>query len=200
MRLLERKPDGDFVFRESTNKDVLAYAILSHTWLENDSEEVSFQDIEAGTGKSKAGWKKIQFCADKAAADGLRYFWIDTCCINKKNSTELSKAINSMFRWYQKAARCYVYLTDVSAYDGKETPQQGLFPWEATFTKSRWFTRGLTLQELLAPTLVDFFGLEGERLGSKLTLEVTIHDITGIPRAALRGEPLDGFSCDERMS
>jgi Heterokaryon incompatibility protein (HET) len=200
MRLLERKPDGDLVFRESTNKDVPAYAILSHTWLANNNEEVSFQDVEAGTGKSKAGWRKIQFCADKAAADGLRYFWIDTCCIDRKNSTELSKAINSMFRWYQKAARCYVYLTDVSAYDGKETPQQCLFHWEATFRKSRWFTRGWTLQELLAPTLVDFFGFGGERLGSKLTLEVIIHDITGIPRAALRGEPLDGFSCDERMS
>jgi Heterokaryon incompatibility protein (HET) len=145
MRLLERKPDGGLVFYESTNKDVPAYAILSHTWLANHNEEVSFQDVEAGTGKSKAGWKKIQFCADKATADGLRYFWIDTCCINKKNSTELSKAINSMFRWYQKAARCYVYLTDVSAYDGKETPQQVLFYWEATFRKSRWFTRGWTL-------------------------------------------------------
>lgn len=200
MRLLERKPDGDLVFCESANKDVPAYAILSHTWLANHNEEVSFQDVEAGTGKSKAGWKKIQFCADKAAADGLRYFWIDTCCIDKKNSTELSKAINSMFRWYQKAARCYVYLTDVSAYDGEETLQQFLFHWEATLRKSRWFTRGWTLQELLAPTLVDFFSLEGERLGSKLMLEVIIHDITGIPRAALRGEPLDGFSRDERMS
>ena len=169
-------------------------------WLTNNDEEVSFQDVEAGTGKSKAGWRKIQFCADKAAADGLRYFWIDTCCIDKGNNTELSKAINLMFRWYQKAARCYVYLTDVSAHNGKETPQQYLFHWEATFRKSRWFTRGWTLQELLAPTLVDFFSLEGERLGSKLSLEVTIHNITGIPRAALRGESLDAFSRDERMS
>src|SRR5436189_92786 len=85
---------------------------------------------------------EIQICADKADADGLRYFWIDTCCIDKKNSTELSKAINSMFRWYQNAARCYVYLTDVSVYDGKETPQQCLFHWETTLKKSRWFTRG----------------------------------------------------------
>ena len=105
-----------------------------------------------------------------------------------------------MFRWYQKAARCYVYLTDVSIHDGKETPQQCLFHWEPTFRKSRWFTRGWTLQELLAPTLVDFFSLEGERLGSKLSLEVIIHEITSIPRAALRGGPLDCFSSDERMS
>jgi Heterokaryon incompatibility protein (HET) len=200
MRLLERKSNGDLVFCESTDKDALAYAILSHTWLANNNEEVSFQDVEAGTGKSKAGWGKIQFCADKADADGLRYFWIDTCCIDKKNSTELSKAINSMFRWYQKAARCYVYLTDVSVHDGKETPQQCLVHWEATLKKSRWFTRGWTLQELLAPTLVDFFSLEGERLGSKLSLETIIHDITGIPKAALRGEPLDAFSRDERIA
>ena len=200
MRLLERKPNGDLVFREFTDRDVPAYAILSHTWLANNNEEVSFQDVEAGTGKSKAGWGKIQFCADKAVADGLRYFWVDTCCIDKKNSTELSKAINSMFRWYQKAARCYVYLIDVSAHDGKELPQQYVFHWEATFRKSRWFMRGWTLQELLAPTSVDFFSLEGERLGSKLLLEVIIHDITGIPRAALRGKPLDGFGRDERMS
>ena len=200
MRLLERKPGGDVVLHEFSNKDVPAYAILSHTWLANNNEEVNFQDVEASTGKSKAGWRKIQFCADKAAADGLQYFWIDTCCIDKKNNTELSKAINSMFRWYQKAARCYVYLTDVSAHDGKEMPQQCLFHWEASFRKSRWFTRGWTLQELLAPTLVDFFSAESERLGSKLTLEVIIHDITGIPRAALRGEPLDGFSRDDRLS
>ena len=158
MRLLERKPDGNLVFRESTDTDVPVYAILSHTWLANSNEEVSFQNVEAGTGKSKAGWRKIQFCADKAAADGLRYFWIDTCCIDKNNSTELSKAISSMFRWYQKAARCYVYLTDVSTHDGKETPQKCLFHWEPTFRKSRWFTRGWTPQELLAPTLVDLEG------------------------------------------
>ena len=120
-RLLERKPDGDLGFRESTNKDVPAYAILSHTWLVNNDEEVSFQDVEAGTGKSEAGWRKIQFCADKAAADG-QYFWIDTCCIDKKNNTELSKAINSIFRCCKKAARCYVYLADVSAHDGQGDP------------------------------------------------------------------------------
>jgi hypothetical protein len=106
MRLLERKPDGDLVFREFTDKDVPAYAILSHTWLTNNNEEVSFQDIEAGTGKSKDGWKKIQFCADKAAADGLPCFWVDTCSIDK-NAVELAAAINSMFRWYQNASRCY---------------------------------------------------------------------------------------------
>ncbi|KIW21891.1 uncharacterized protein PV07_12696 [Cladophialophora immunda] len=142
MRLSEHTLSGDLVFRECSADDVPAYAILSHTSLANNKEELSFQDIEAGTGKSKAGWKKIRFCADKAAADGLRYFWIDTCCVDKKNNTELSKAINSKFRWYQKTARRYMYLSDVSINDGKDTPHPGTFPWEATFEKSRWFTRG----------------------------------------------------------
>ncbi|OCK72772.1 HET-domain-containing protein, partial [Lepidopterella palustris CBS 459.81] len=200
MRLLKRRPDGEFSLTEYNDRDTPAYAILSHTWAEDNSEEVSFQDVDGRTGKSKAGWKKIEFCADKADADGLQYFWIDTCCIDKRSSAELSKAINSMFRWYRKASRCYVYLTDVSAHDGKETARQCRYDWEAAFRESRWFTRGWTLQELLAPSLVDFFNLEGERLGNKRLLEDVIQDITGIAKEALRGEPLAGFTRDERMS
>lgn len=114
MRLLERRPDGNLLLREFTDKDIPPYAILSHTWLENNNEEVSFQDIETGSGSGKAGWQKIIFCADKAEADGLRYFWIDTCCINKDIYAELQQAISSMFRWYQCSTKCYVYLSDVS--------------------------------------------------------------------------------------
>ncbi len=77
------------------------YAILSHTW-GLESEEVTFQDIMDGTGKDKAGYEKIRFCADQARRHGLIYFWIDTCCIDKRNSVELSEAINSMFKWYGK--------------------------------------------------------------------------------------------------
>lgn len=97
MRLLERQPGGDLILREFTDKHVPAYAVLSHTWLENNDEEVNFQDVEGGLGKSKAGWEKITFCASTAAADGLRYFWIDTYCIDKENKAELSQAIRSMF-------------------------------------------------------------------------------------------------------
>jgi hypothetical protein len=202
MRLLEHKPDGELVLSEFTGKDVPvpAYAILSHTWATDNSEEVSFQDVEAGTGKSKAGYNKIRFCAEQAAADGLRYFWVDTCCIDKKNNTELSEAINSMFRWYQKATRCYVYLSDVSIRDEQQSCQYSCFAWEAAFRRSRWFTRGWTLQELIAPTLLDFFSAEGERLGNKSSLETMVHDITGISRNALKGNPLSDFSVDERMS
>ncbi|KAH8757092.1 heterokaryon incompatibility protein-domain-containing protein, partial [Hyaloscypha finlandica] len=189
LRLLQRKPDGEIVFREPTSDNVPAYAILSHTWGKKE-EEVILQDIEVGADMtkvvSKAGWKKIEFCAKQAAADGLQYFWVDTYCIDKKNAVELSAAINSMFRWYQNAARCYVYLSDRA--------------WEEAFRKSRWFIRGWTLQELIAPRLVDFFSLEGERLGSKLSLVSKIHEITRIANNALRGDPLSNFSIKERRS
>ena len=197
IRLLQHKPDGSIVFRETTSSNVPAYAILSHTWGE---EEVIFQDMEDGADMSKAvrkaGWKKIQFCARQAAADGLQYFWIDTCCIDKRNAVELSAAINSMFRWYQNAARCYVYLPDVSKANSADDERA----WKEAFKKSRWFTRGWTLQELIAPKLVDFFGSEGERLGSKLLLESEINEITGIAKNALRNYALSGFSIEERRS
>jgi hypothetical protein len=196
IRLLQRKPDGEIVFREPTSGEVPAYAILSHTWGE---EEVIYRDLKKGKDKrettNKAGWRKIQFCAKQAAADGLEYFWVDTCCIDKKNAVELGTAINSMFRWYQNAARCYVYLSDVSKLNTRADDQRA---WEGAFRKSRWFTRGWTLQELLAPRLVNFFSLEGERLGSKLSLECIIHEITGIADNALRGNPLSEFSIRER--
>jgi hypothetical protein len=196
IRLLYRKPDGEIVFREPTSGDVPSYTILSHTW---GKEEVSFQDMEAGTARSKAGWRKIEFCAQQAAVDGLKYFWIDTCCIDKKNAVELSAAINSMFRWYQKAVRCYVYLSDVSI-DGEGQGGQPGPTWAAAFRTSRWFTRGWTLQELIAPAYVDFFSSSGDRLGNKLSLEEIVCDITSINRNALRGDALSTFTISERMS
>lgn len=197
IRLLHRNPDGDIVFREPTSSDVPSYAILSHTW---GKEEILLQDIEAGTARSKAGWKKIEFCAKQAEADGLKYFWIDSCCIDKKNAVELSAAINSMFRWYQRATRCYAYLSDVSIDDKEERDAQSSSTWEAAFRKSRWFTRGWTLQELVAPAHVDFFSARGDRLGNKQSLEEMVCSITGIPRGALRGDTLSNFTISERMS
>jgi len=198
MRLLERQQDGSLALREFSDRNVPTYAILSHTWATDHSREVSFQDVESGTAKTKPGYEKIRFCAKQTAADGLRFFWIDTCCIDKKNAVELATAINSMFRWYQKAARCYVYLSDVSIRG--EQGRQFSPGWEPGFRKSRWFTRGWTLQELIAPTLVDFFSSEGERLGTKLSLESMICDITGIARNALKGVALSNISIEERMS
>jgi hypothetical protein len=173
------------------------YAILSHTWGEDD-EEVTFDDIQRNSGHEKPGYKKIRFCGEQGRQDGLQYFWIDTCCIDKSNKSELSHAIQSMFRWYRNAARCYVYLIDVSSLSAE--PSDSSTPSsEPELRSSKWFTRGWTLQELLAPSEVDFFSQEGNKLGSKTTLAPKLKEITGIPIPALTGSPLSQFSVDERL-
>jgi len=149
--------------------------------------------------EKKGGWEKIRFCARQAKLDGLEHFWVDTCCIDKANHTELSEAINSMFRWYQKADKCYVYLPDVqnksSAEDSRPSSQ-----WKTAFRASRWFTRGWTLQELVAPGSVEFFSTDGARLGDKESLKQTIHEVTGIPIEALSGSDMSKFDVSERFS
>jgi hypothetical protein len=195
MRLLEMKSPGEFSLIQVATHNTLPYAILSHTWTD---QEVTYQDLISGAGKAKSGYEKIKFCGEQATRDGLQYFWVDTCCIDKSNSAELSTAINSMFRWYRNAKNCYVYLTDVSApaHDGDIQPSQST--WEAAFRGSRWFTRGWALQELIAPAIVEFYSKEGERLGDKQSLEKPIHEITQIPVQALRGDPFSDFSIAER--
>ena len=200
MRLLRRNQTGEISLTEDLADVALpAYAILSHTW-GADAEEVTFDDLTNGTGKDKPGYEKIRFCGERAALDGLEHFWIDTCCINKSNKAELSYSINSMFRWYQKAAKCYVYLSDVSTKKRKVTEEDSTSTWEPAFRASKWFTRGWTLQELLAPSAVQFFSREGKLLDSKISLAQQIHEITGIPKPALKGMRLSQFSVDERLS
>ena len=201
MRLVRHSNSGEFSLTEDfVSKDTIPpYAILSHTW-GADAEEVTFEDLTNGTGKDKPGYKKIRFCGEQARQDNLQHFWVDTCCINRADFTELSEAINSMFRWYRNATRCYVYLSDISspAFDTNE--ESSLLPWESDFRKSRWFTRGWTLQELLAPSSVEFFSRESKRLGDKRSLRQQIHEITGIADSALRGAALSEFSVSERFS
>ena len=98
MRLLQSDNDGNLSLTEFFESAIPNYAILSHRW---GTDEVTFKDLIDGTSKSKAGgYSKIQFCREQARRDGLKYFWVDTCCIDKSSSAELSEAINSMFRWY----------------------------------------------------------------------------------------------------
>ena len=198
MRLLQARENGDFNLTEDlVNTASHRYAILSHTWGPS-SEEVSFKDLADRSWNAKSGYKKLQFCSEQAARDGLQHFWVDTCCINKDSSAELSEAIISMFRWYQNAWRCYVYLSDVSApVDNEDLPQSF---WEPAFRQSRWFKRGWTLQELLAPQSVQFFSKEGRRLGDKKSLERQIHETTGIEIQALRLGDLSCFTVAERMA
>jgi hypothetical protein len=202
MRLLQRSSDGHFDLISVNDDNPPPYAILSHTWITTatESHEVTYNELVAGIRKDKVGYEKIRFCGERAAADGLTYFWVDTCCINKSTSDELGAAINSMFRWYQRAAKCYVYLSDVSVTAEATDAEASRGSWEDEFRSSRWFTRGWTLQELIAPTIVEFFSKEGKPLGSRTSLEQIIHDITKIPVGVLKGQTLSDFGVEERMT
>lgn len=195
MRLLYTADDGRLAWTDDLVGDQIPrYAILSHTWGEQEvayKDLQNYRDIEDVDARLKGGYQKIFFCAAQAKRDGLDYFWVDTCCIDKANNTELSKAINSMFRWYQRASMCYVYLSDVPVPDGISDAE--------AFRCSRWFTRGWTLQELLAPPSVEFFCKQGKRLGTRVSLQQEIHEITQIPIAALRGHSLRNFRVEARM-
>ena len=195
MRLLEFNSDGRFSLTQFPKDKIPPYAILSHTWGE-EGDEVTFKDIIKGTGDHKKGFRKLQFCCDRAKANDIRYFWVDTCCIDKSSSTELQTAINSMFLWYKNAARCYVYLSDVSVNTKDGQPH---IDWKSSFRNSRWFTRGWTLQELIAPSIVEFYSQEHVRLGDKKSLEQPISDITGIAKEALQGRKLSDFTVEGRF-
>ncbi|PWY66891.1 ankyrin repeat-containing protein [Aspergillus eucalypticola CBS 122712] len=186
MRLLNTclSDAGDFVIQEFFDYELPPYAILSHTWGE---EEVTYQEINAVSAKEKSGYKKIIQCCSVARADGYKYVWIDTCCIDKTSSAELSEAINSMYRWYQKSELCYAILADVQSDD--------------EIDKSRWLTRGWTLQELIAPSKVVFLNKRWESLGDKATLQDRLSEYTGIPAGILSGdEDIETSSIAQRMS
>ena len=198
IRLMSYDSDHDHFILTEFDEHIPAYAILSHTWNRDNSREVLLQDVESGRARDKLGYRKLEFIAERAKADGLIYFWLDNVCINKSNDPETSESINSMFHWYRKASRCYVYLEDVEATIDNRT---GVVLYdEAHLRTSRWFTRGWTLQELLAPTHVEFFAKSRERLGDRRSLEVQLQQITGIPQEALRGGVLSDFSVTERKS
>jgi hypothetical protein len=205
MRLLKLEDDGEFSLTEFFGDGIPPYAALSHTW-GPPMDEVTFKDVTEGAkknkpsyGGNKPGYEKIRFCQKQAAADGLEYFWVDTCCIDKRSSAELSEAINSMYRWYHNAAKCYVYLSDVRICNSSQLTIPSQPVWEPAFQKSRWFTRGWTLQELISPTSVEFFSVDAFTLGDRKSLGPLIHKITGIAENALHGA-LSDFSVDERLS
>lgn len=154
------------------------YAILSHIW---GTEEISFQEIQGARDKikTKRGFVKVQRCCAQAASDGFQWVWIDTCCIDKTNSAELSEAINSMYRWYGEAVKCYAYLVDMRGL--LETHDDQTERGFRRFEESRWFTRGWALQELLAPSTVLFFNSDWVELGTRASLHREISHWTGIP-------------------
>ncbi|KAI1744227.1 heterokaryon incompatibility protein-domain-containing protein [Xylaria scruposa] len=158
---------------EIHNDNNLKYAILSHTWGE---EEILFEDVLRGLGSwtMKRGAQKVLRSCERAQADGYRYIWIDTCCIDKSSSAELSEALNSMFRWYAESEVCYAFLSDAK----KGNPLTGC----------RWFTRGWALQELIAPKRVQFYDGNWEHLGDRMSLIDELVAITLIDRPVLARE------------
>ncbi|KAH6639423.1 WD40-repeat-containing domain protein [Boeremia exigua] len=200
MRLLTYSDDGRLMVTPDIVDEAILppYAILSHTWGE-ETDEVTFEDLEENIGKDKPGFKKIEFCREQAKRDGLKHFWIDTCCIDKANKAELSLAIRSMFRWYRNSNRCYVYLSDVSAPPPGAEQEANPLLRALELRASKWFTRGWTLQELLAPKIVEFFSREGHTLGDRASLKWQIHRATVIPHAALEGCLLSQFTVNERL-
>ncbi|KAK0639810.1 heterokaryon incompatibility protein-domain-containing protein [Cercophora newfieldiana] len=208
------------------------YVILSHTW---GPEELTCQDLltaaSRAIAKKKAGFAKIAGCCARALEDGYEYAWVDTCCIDKSSSAELSEAINSMYRWYQDAHICYAYMSDVSINGSSQPPAISSSPdvvsaakkraadppakpllhtipsilrdydsLPRTFENSRWFTRGWTLQELIAPPLVEFYAQDWKEIGTKFSLRRAISRITGVDIRVLEGADPSTCTVAERMS
>ncbi|KAI6044899.1 heterokaryon incompatibility protein-domain-containing protein [Pisolithus marmoratus] len=167
-----------------------SYAILSHRW----ATEVSYDEVtgleemeekKKDEVRHRDGYQKILKACEQASKDGYAWLWVDTCCIDKRSSAELSEAINSMHRWYCKSQKCYAYLHDVD---------ESTFPTQQDYSKfgssngwPEWFMRGWTLQELIAPKDVQFFNKDWMSIGTKRNLTSTLEKITRIPKNVLLG-------------
>ncbi|KAF5343208.1 hypothetical protein D9758_013440 [Tetrapyrgos nigripes] len=175
--------------------DIPPYAILSHTWGKTE-DEVTFQDMMAegrSVAKGKAGYKKIRRACQYAQKYMFKWIWIDSCCINKESSAELSEALNSMYAHYEDAQVCYVYLEDaVCSEDIRDAGSE--------FRHCKWFTRGWTLQELLAPSYVVFLDQDWKMIGTRYSLADVISAITSIPVSVFRDGDFDKFSVAQKMS
>lgn len=178
--------------------DIPCYAILSHTW---SDPEIVLQDLHQsehygstwdavaidalGDAKLKS-LGKLMGITNLARQNGYDYVWVDTCCIDKTSSAELSEAINSMYRWYVEAEVCYAYLADVNSTETEDVHARG-----SAFRQSRWFTRGWTLQELIASKQVEFFANDWSCIGVKygdMKFTKLLTEITGIQLDVLTGK------------
>lgn len=198
MRLLTLKPspitsEPTLVLEEFLS-NIPPYTILSHRW-GADHEEVSFKDIDTSSPnlKTKKGYAKIMNCYAQTVSDGFEYLWADTCCIDKSSSAELSEGINSMYGWYKNSMICYAYLEDVKS---EEDPRGA----RSSFRRSAWFTRGWTLQELLAPQSVVMFARDWVEIGTKESLGSLISKITSIDRNVLAHQNYSDCCVAQKMS
>lgn len=163
------------------NPPVGSYAILSHTW-ESD-EEVTFQDFNNNnrTARNKRGFAKIHRTCQLARERDLPYAWVDTCCIDKSSSAELSEAINSMFRWYKDSVICFTLLSDLRPRsDNGDGPAQPDNEFKTGFRECRWVKRGWTLQELIAPRHVEFYDMSWSMRASKASHTRFLSEVTRI--------------------
>ena len=150
-------------------------------------------DPKTVVGKAKAGFVKIKGCVELAASKGIPFVWIDTCCIDKTSSADLTESINSMYRWYANSNVCFAYLVDVQSTYGVD---ELLRAWQ----NSRWFSRGWTLQELIAPSDVEFYCNSWDSIGSRGSWARMLSDLTGIPVAVLETNDLSSASVAQKMS
>ncbi|KAF5353800.1 hypothetical protein D9758_010582 [Tetrapyrgos nigripes] len=171
--------------------DIPPYAILSHTW---EDGEVTFQDMQnLKIARRMTGFHKVEKACTYARRYKFDWIWIDSCCINKDSSAELSEALNSMYSFYDDSEVCYAYLPDARS---NEDPRDA----ESGFRRSRWFTRGWTLQELLAPSHVVFLDKHWEEIGTKWSLRDAISAITSIPISVLEDGVIEHVSIAKKMS
>ena len=149
------------------------YVILSHRW---EDKEITYKDLtEPKQDPSKLeGWTKLDSFCSLVRQDGWEWAWMDTCCIDKSSSAELSEAINSMYQWYRQAGFCIAYLADISIVKDETGIERKRF-W-----KSEWFKRGWTLQELLASREVVFYDRSWKAIGTRTRLKAHVSRATHI--------------------
>ncbi|KAL4070167.1 heterokaryon incompatibility protein-domain-containing protein [Scleroderma yunnanense] len=190
-----KEVDCEIKVLEYRDDEATDYAILSHRWI--SGKEVDYKEMfklakmkkhEQILIRERDGYRKILASCTQAKMDGHDWLWVDTCCIDKRSSAELSEAINSMFRWYKNAKVCYAYLHDVT---GKSFPTKSD---KSTYPESdgwpEWFSRGWTLQEMIAPRNLQFFDKDWQPIGNKRALAHALSCITRVPEHILR----DGLS------
>lgn len=182
-------PGEDIEIELEKNTQERNYAILSHRWGKPE-DEVTFEDMRSGSDllKEKDGYRKLEYCCRQAHQDGHRYVWIDTCCIDKSSSAELSEAITSMYSYYEQSQVCYVFLDDIERDSATTTGDEYFRGHLPRISQSLWFTRGWTLQELIAPPKVKFFDSFWQFIGYKTDNQMSrqIQDATGIHPSILR--------------
>ncbi|THU98194.1 HET-domain-containing protein, partial [Dendrothele bispora CBS 962.96] len=165
--------------------EIPKYAILSHTW---EKDEVTFQDIQNfDVARRKAGWSKVENACNYVRQYKFDWIWIDTCCIDKSSSAELSEALNSMYKYYAEARVCIAYLSDLGKGAKKATELVN------RLKGCKWFTRGWTLQELIAPRYMVFVDKDWQRVGTRFSLRHLVSEVTSIPVYLFKGEGRDRF-------